>query len=346
MSDPPTKQDRTGPEDEPPAAKLLQLLGGKWVANTVYAAAELGVADALADGPRTAEQVAEAVGIRADGATRLLRALTTVDVCTRTDDGAFGLTPVGDHLTSDHPVSMAGWFRVHSRPWHHRIWEGFVDQLRTGECAMEAVHGQAWNAFLADRPADERAFGEAMASLTAVNAPAVVASYDFSAFETIVDVGGGYGTLLTAILDSSPDLQGVLFELPSVAEGAREHLTSKDVADRIEVVDGDYTEAVPEGGDAYLLSNILHNHQDAEAAALLDRIRQAMAPGGRVVVVDFLLGEEADLAALLDLELMVTLDGRQRTLDEFEALLAKAGFDEPTVHATPTPLSVIEAEPA
>lgn len=336
-----------GPDEEPPIAKLLPLLGGKWAAFAVHATAELGVADALFDGPRTPEQVAKATGIRVDGATRLLRALSVLGV-TEAEGDRYALTPVGAHLADDGPASLAGLAKIQGRPWHDRAWEGFVEQLRTGECAMQTVHGETFNRFIADRPADERAFGEAMANFTEMNAPPIVASYDFSDLRTIVDIGGGYGSLLAEILEEAPDSEGVLFDLPTVAETAEQRLAGTDVGDRIDVEGGDYLDAVPEGGDAYVLSSILHNHEDAEAIELLSNVREAMASDGRVVIVDFLLDgpEGPGFAAMLDLELYVLLGGRQRATDEFAELLSKAGFGEPTVHETPTPMSVVEAAPA
>lgn len=343
MTDRPTPADATGPNDQPPIAQVIQLYSGKWALYAVHAVAELGLADALADGPRTAEEVAKAAGIRPDGAQRLLRALAALGVVRPEGADGYALTPVGAELQSG-PSSMGGLARILGRPWHNRVWERFLDQLRTGECAMEAAHGTTFNDFLAEHPAEAQAFGQSMTAFTEFNAPAAVEALDPSRFERIVDVGGGHGVLLEEALGAHPGAEGVLFELPPVAEGAREHLAGSDVGDRIEVVEGDYTEGVPEGGDAYLLSNILHNHDDAEAVALLDRIREAMAPGGRVLVVDFVLaGEGPDFGAVLGLELYVMLGGGNRTLDEFAALFEKAGFEAPTVRETPTPLSVLEA---
>lgn len=331
---------------EPPIAKVIQLYSGKWSLYAVHAAAELGLADALADGPRTPREVADATGIQLEGAELLLRALAALEVVEPQDGDLYALTPVGAKLRSG-PSSMGGLARILGRPWHNRAWEGFVDQLRTGECAMEAVHGKTFNEFLGEHPSQERAFGRSTSALTEFNAPAVTGALDLSDVERIVDVGGGYGVLLAELLETNPDAEGVLFELGPVAESAREHLADVDLSDRIEIVAGDYTETVPEGGDVYVLSNILHNHDDVEAVALLDRIREAMAADGRVVVVDFVLDDEGpDFGAVLGLELWVMLGGRNRTLGEFEQLLEKAGFEAPTVHETPAPSSVIEATPA
>lgn len=334
-----------GPDEEPPIADLIQLLAGKWAAYALYAAADLGVADVLADGARNPDQVADAVGIRPDGARRLLRALDAVDILDARDDGTFVLAPAGEHLRSDAEVTLRGLARLHGQPWHNRVWEGFEDQLRTGECAMETELGKRWTEFLAERPAAERMFGESTASMTTFTAPAILDAVDLAGLERIVDVGGGWGTLIAEVLRDNPDAEGVLLEIPSVAEDAREHLADVDVGDRIEVVGGDYHEAVPEG-DGYLLSHILHNVQDDDAVQLLDRIRQTMAPGGRVVVVDFVLDQRSPMPAIFDLELWVINGGGNRTADEFARLFEKAGFETPEVRELPGPASVLVAEAA
>jgi hypothetical protein len=314
------------------------LLDGYVVTQLLYVAAELGVARVLADGPLTGAEVAERVGAEPAALTRVLRGLALEDVVEEVD-GRFALTPIGEQLEP-----LAGAARVRGRLYHHAA-EGLLDAVRTGGTAFERVHEASFFAHLDTHPDDDAAFQASMAGRSEAEAGAVVAAYDFGAFASLVDVGGGRGILLRAILDRTP-LRATLVDRPGAVASARERL-----GERATCIEGDFFSALPAGADAYLLSRILHDWDDEPARRILTVVREALPPAGRLLVVDAILPERAkDLpgAIRMDLHMLVLLGARERTEAEFRALLASAGLEVRRVVPTGSPagLSVIEAATA
>jgi SAM-dependent methyltransferase len=304
----------------------------------------------LAGGPRTGAEVAEAVGADPELLTRVLRGLALEDVLAEEDGGRFALTEVGACLRGDLPGSMRGPTIVRGE-LYYRAAAGMLAAVRHGGTAFEQVYGDRFFDYLARHPEQEATFQGSMTGRAEQEAGDVVAAYDFGGLGRLVDVGGGYGILLAAVLRAAPDVRAVLVDRAPVVEQARRRLEAEGVAGRCELVAGDFFAAVPAGGDAYLLSRVLHDWPDDEARRLLATCRSAMPPAGRLLVVEALLPERArDQPAVIrmDLHMLVLLGARERTEAQYRRLLADTGFrvDRVVPTGSPAGLSVIEAAAA
>ena len=336
------------PHDPPPPVRLLQLMNGYWITQSIAVAAELRIADRLADGPASADELAEQTGTDAPSLARLLRALAMIGVLSEQPGGRFGLTPVGTCLREDVPGSLNALARMRGSDWQWRAWRELGYSVRTGETALEHVYGKPLFEYFADHEDDGAVFNEAMISHASQMHTAVAGAYDFPAEGTVVDVGAGHGTLVAAILAVNPGLRAVVFDLPHVVPGARSRLDEQGLANRCEFAGGDFFEAVPAGADVYALSHIVHDWDDDRAVRLLSECRAAMRPDSRLAVCEMVVpaGPEPHFSKLLDLEMLVNTGGRERTLEEYERLYAAAGFELTRVVPTSTPVSVIEGRPA
>lgn len=333
------------PHDLPPPAHVFGLITGMWAAQAAATCASLGIPDVLAHGPKSAEEVAKALSLHAGATYRLLRGVASVGVLRKTEDGRFALTPVGNLLRKDVPGSMRSLLIAEMAPGHWLPWAELAHSVRTGEPAAPKTLGMdAW-AYYRAHPEEERHFSQGMTGISAMAIEAVLASYSFTGAKRIVDVGGAHGGFLTAVLKRETGAKGVLFDQPQVVESAGPTLEATGVAPRVERVGGDFFKDVPAGGDMYLLKHILHDWNDAECVAILERVRAAMAPGAKVVVVEMLIAEDGppSPAPLMDLNMLVMLTGRERTAEEFGALFAKAGLRLSGVTPTHSPMAVIEA---
>ncbi|MEV3993195.1 methyltransferase [Streptomyces sp. NPDC049837] len=342
--------DETAP---PPNTRLLMPVLQMMAAKSVHAAAELGLADLLAERPYSSTELAEKTGTHPASLRRLLLALAGLGVVTQTDDDRFELAGLGQPLRRDAPDSVLALVRLGCGPEVWRAWEHLLPSIRTGQPAWELAHGVNWLDFYADNPERAAVFNASQAEHTRDTMPAVLAATDFSRFHTVVDVGGGDGTLMAHVLSSHPQLQGVVFDVPTGLAAAAGRLASAGVADRCRVISGDFFTSVPEGADAYLLKEILHDWEDDEAIAILRTIRAAAPPDGRLLVVERVLPERASpgpAAAhlyLRDLLMLTVTGGRERTEREFHALFEAAGF-VPARATGPLPFGyrVLEATPA
>ena len=330
----------------PPPATLLQMMTGYWVSQALHVAAKLGIADLLADGPVDCEDLAAATDTHAPSLQRVLRALASVGVFTEVSPGSFALTPLAELLRTETPGSMRALAIMYAEE-QYRAWGELLHSVRTGEMAFDHQFGMGYFEYLAQHPEADRVFNEAMTGWTHQLVGAVVDTYDFSPFKTIVDVGGGYGALLAAILRSNPGTRGVLFEQPHVVASAEEQLVAAGVADRCTFVSGDFFAAVPTGGDAYVLSQILHDWDDERCVVILGQCRRAMPDHGKLLVVELVLpeGDEPFLGKWLDLHMLVLLGSRERTAAEYDTLFRAAGFKLARVVPTPPGPSVVEAVP-
>ncbi|GAA2899444.1 methyltransferase [Actinoplanes cyaneus] len=325
---------------------LLRMAEGLGAARLLQLAVEFELADRLADGPRTADDLAQATGAHAQGLHRLLRALAGVGVCTEPAPGSFALTEMGRRLSADHPQSLHWWVRFQTML--NPVYDGAGRSLRGPDPAFSAVYGEPIFEHLASNPEHGEIFHAAMAEHSRVMGTALAAGYDFGGIGRIVDVGGGDGSLLTVLLQRYPEARGVVFDLPEVAGVARERIEAAGLADRCAVVGGDFLSEVPAGGDLYVLKGVLHNWPDADALTLLRNCRAAMGPESRLLLIEAVVppGDDFHPSKVLDVAMMIVYGGRERTLAEHKELLAQAGLRYGgTVEAT-APLSVIEAYPA
>jgi hypothetical protein len=336
------------PPEQSPSAALRRLANGFQVSQAIYVAATLGIADELRAGPRSSADLAEATESHPDALHRLLRALASVDVLHEGADGRFSLTELGECLRSDAPQPVGGWAALIGRPYFWTAWGALLHSVRTGENAMTHVTGAGPWEYRAQRPEEGAIFDRAMTDLSRRFTRALLDAYDFSRFGTVVDVGGGQGALLAAILAAHPALRGILFDLPHVVGPADGVLAAAGVADRCAVVAGDFFAGVPEGGDAYVLRAVLHDWEDAEAIAILRSCRRATPDDAALLVVERELGgpNENPDAKFADLNMLVMPGGRERTVEEFAALFDSAGFELAGTTPTAAAMSVIEARPA
>jgi hypothetical protein len=329
----------------PPNAQMMQLLTGKWISASISVVAELGIADLLARGDKTADELAAATSAHASSLYRVLRALASVGVFAETAEGRFQLTPLGECLRGGVPTSMKEFARFVAMPGAARSWDELMHCVMTGESGLRKAFG-AQNPFdyFKDHPEEAQIFDGAMTDNSRQSAPAIAGAFDFGKFREVVDVAGGRGLLLATILERHPSVSGVLFDLPEVIKGAEGTLASFGLGGRCRTVGGDFFQAVPKGADAYILKHIIHDWDDEKAVAILRNVREAMDPAGRLLVVEVVIapGNEPSVGKLLDLEMMVIPGGRERTADEYRDLFAAAGFRLAQIHETHAPASIIE----
>jgi hypothetical protein len=328
---------------------LYQLITGFRATDLIAAAAELRLADGLADRPRSTRELAERVGAHPDALARVLRALTYLRIVVMLDDECFGLTPLGQHLCTDAPGSLHSTARFWGLEYNRRPWLNLSHTLRTGETALDHVFGMNWVGYLAAHPDVAAIFNDGMTSLTSQVSAALLAGYDFGSCGTIVDIGGGNGHLLAAILQAYPDLHGILLDLPHCRDSALQYLATAGLAGRCDFVGGDFFTRVPAGADAYLLKWIIHDWDDSHSIAILRTCRRAMAPDSRLLIIERLIPPRNELAldaVFGDVAMLVHTGGRERTEAEYRALLEAADLRLVQTVATDTPYSVLEAVPA
>ena len=331
----------------PPTVVLYQKLTGTWVAQAISVIAKLGTADALADGPQTVDELAAAANAHAPALYRVLRALASVGIFAEDQDGRFHLTPLAEPLRSEVPGSVRSFAIMLGEEWNWRPWGHLLHSVTTGQPAFENTYGTGIFAYMAERPEASAIFDAAMTSRSGPDAEAVTAAYDFSTFRTVVDVGGGRGSVLASILRANPDVRGILFDQTHVIPGAREYLDAAGLGQRCQLVSGDFFESVVAGGDAYVLKWILHNWDDERALRILERCRQAVPTTGRLLLVQTVIppGNDPSSGKLADVAMLVWTGGKERTEAEYRALLATAGFELTRVVPTRSSLSVVEAIP-
>jgi len=332
-----------------PALTLLDLLNGYRVTQALYVAARLGIADRLASGPKSSDELARATGANASALRRLLRALVSFGVFAEETGGRFAPTEIGALLRDDVPGSLRAGVIFYGDQRHWQAWAKLEQSVTTGETVWGPRAATAFFEMNTKDPEGAAIFNAAMTSLTSAFDAAVVAAYDFSRFGTLVDVGGGQGALISSILNANPGLRGILFDIPPVIEGARKRMAGSGLAARCELVAGDVFASVPSGGDAYLLKWIIHDWDDEQSLAILRNCQGAMAPNGRLLLVERVVPERIDPGAdtqsilLADLQMLVLTGGHERTAVEYRTLLAGAGLALARIVPTETPMSVIEA---
>jgi ubiquinone/menaquinone biosynthesis C-methylase UbiE len=347
MSNPQSIDSPPSATQAPPAdARLLQLVLGMFVSRALAVAADLNVADTLKEGPMSLKELAARTDSNPDGLYRVLRALAAVGVFEARADRCFANNELSTLLRADVRGSLRAnvlWFSDVSN-W--TAWGRLDHSVRTGKPAFEEVFGTDCFTWLQGHASSLTVFQQAMTGLSAASGSAVATAYDFSSVRRLVDVGGGHGALLSLIIDHAPNLKGVLFDRPEVIQSAGDVLKAGGHAADIEVVAGDFFESVPAGADAYIMKHIIHDWDDEHCIKLLSNCRRAMSPGGRVLVVDFVLSDdpEGTLTKLIDLEMLVmTPGGRERTEQEYSSLLARAGLELARLISTQSGVSVIEA---
>ena len=329
------------------ATMTLANLGlGYFYSAALRAVAELGIADLLAEGPRTSQELAEATATHQSHLHRVLRALAGCGVFAQDADGSFQLTAAASVLRRDHACSLRDAVLMMTSDAFLEAGVHLLDAVKTGGNAFETIHGISYFEYLSRNPAASRIFHGGMANFSDTENAPIAASYDFSGFSRVVDVGGGYGGFLQEVLRRTPGLRGVLYETADVLKDP-DRLMLSSVAERCEVIAGDFFHSVPAGADAYLLKRVLHDWNDDQCRHILRRCRDAMGEDGRVLIIDAVVHEdnEPSLVKGVDLLMLSASDGRERTVQELAGILRGAGLGLLRVVPTPSLLSILEAAP-
>lgn len=338
----------TAIEEVPPPFAVLDLMLGSMVTQTIYVAAELGIADLLhTEGPLSAEQIARKVDADPESLERLLRFLVSHEIF-QEQGGTYALSPRANALRTDAPMSMRGMARLMGHPTHWADWTGFLETIRTGQPAVPRQHGGTgmFELLMTDQEYGRTFFG-GMTNLSDTETYPLVTGYDWSRFGTIVDVGGGRGGLLAAILQAAPDSRGICFDERAPGNGADEVLAAAGVADRATISTGGFFGPVPAGGDAYLLKHVVHDWPHEQAVQILRNVRAAAKPDSTLLIMEFVLPEDVSphMGKLIDLWLLLLLGGGERTAGQYGELLAEAGWQLEQVVPTQSPIAIIQARP-
>jgi hypothetical protein len=333
-------------DDVPPHVQMIRMGTGHWLSALVYTAAKISLADHLADGPRSADELAALTRRSPRALHRFMRTLASFGILTQNVDGTFALTELGATLKENAPGAARSTVLTMAGPL---MWQSFAEfdySLATGKPATEKVLGMNLFDYLAEHPDEAARFSESMVGIHGAEPPAVAAAYDFSAFGTIVDVGGATGNMLAHILTRHPQPRGILFDRPHVVADAPALLRERGVADRVTIVPGNFFESVPPGGDAYILSHIIHDWTEAQCHTILGNCRKAMQKGAKLLIVEFVLpdGNTPHFGKLADMIMLACPGGEERTADEYRTLLHDAGFLLTRVVPTGSDASVVEAE--
>jgi hypothetical protein len=313
----------------------------------LYAVARLQIADHLADGPQSADELAAHTGAYAQSLYRVLRALATFNVFMENARGQFEMTPLAEFLRSDVPNSMRQQVLWTGAPyrWHAR--GELLHTVMTGETAFQHIHGMGVFEYLARHPDAAALFNDAMSAMTATYAEAAASAYDFGIFDRAMDVGGGHGTLMITLLNRFPDLHGGIFDLSTVVEGTVSRLEAAGLLDRCDLVSGSFFEAVPSGYDAYILKDIIHDWNDEDSLTILRNCHAAMNSEARLLIIERVIppGNEPFVGKMVDITMLVETGGMERTAEQYQDLLAAAGFRIERIIPTSEASSIIEAIP-
>ncbi|SRR5260221_237851 len=330
-----------------PVVDLMRLINSFQASQAISVIAELGIANILKNDTLHSDAIAQATECHPRSLYRLLHMLASVGVLEELTGQHFKLTPIGECLRSDSSSKRSAWARYAGRPYVWQSWGDMMHSVKTGESAFGHLHGANLWEWRSKRLDEAEMFDAAMSELSGAAGKAVASSYDFSVFNVVVDVGGGQGALLAAVLAQHQNTKGILFDLPHVVVKAPEVLRAAGVTDRCEIVGGDVFKAVPEGGDAYLIKSVLMDEDDGQAIAILTACRSAMGESGKVIVVEHLLtppnGAEINFS---DMTMMIMTGGRERTREQFSELFSAAGFHLEQVVVTKSPFTLMVGSPA
>ena len=327
----------------PPFVQVLNLAAGVMNTQIIYAAAKLGIADLLKDGSRTVDDLAKETESNPDAIYRLLRALASIGIFKESSDRVFEITPAAEVLQKDHPISVHPMALLVGDSIWREPWGNILYSVKTGENAFQYVYEKSFFEYLNEHKDKSEIFNNWMTKVSNMNCPVIAASYPFSKFNKVIDVGGGHGSLLVHILKKYPDISGVLFDLPNVINSATE--IDDGIASRCEKVEGDFFNVVPRGGDLYIMQQIIHDWKDELAIKILSNCRDAMSDDARILIIDAVIkpGNGQDMNKFIDLQmLLINKGGRERTEQEFKQLFQSAGFQLLKIIPTASMFSIIE----
>ena len=340
--------DTLATETLPAHIQLINMSRGATLAAIIHAAAKFGLADHLASGPKTAEELAGATKTHAPSLYRVLRTLASLGVFTEDAQRRFRLTPLGEALKTDAPGAARATILTLAGRTFWRGFENFPYSVETGKSGFEKALGMPVFDYLAQQPEEASLFNETMIGVHGDEPPAVAEAYDFSQIQTLLDVGGGTGNLLTTILARHANLRGILFDLRHVAEAAKPMIEARGLSARVKLESGSFFDSVPSGADAYMLSHIIHDWPEDQCIAILKNVHRVMPKNGKLLLVEMVLphGDVFHPGKMLDMIMLVGPGGQERTEEEYRDLYKKSGFQLTRVVPTKSPVSVVEGVPA
>lgn len=333
-------------ETPPPNAQLIQMAMGHWISHTVYVAAKLNLADRLANGPMSADQLSGPTETDPSSLYRLMRTLASLGILTEDTQHRFALTPLGEAMKSGAPGAARATILTIASPWWSSGFGELMYSVQTGKSGFEKMVGMPIFDWFAKNPEEASLFNETMVGIHGAEPAAVAAAYDFSGVKTIMDVGGGTGNLLTTVLGKYPESRGILYDLPHVVHDAPAMIQSRGLTDRVTTQAGSFFDSVPSGADAYMLSHVIHDWSEEQCLQILNNCRQAMNPSSRLLIIEMVLpeGNTPHPGKILDMMMLVGPGGRERTEEEYGKLLDKAGLRLTRVVPTQSAVSVVEAK--
>jgi ubiquinone/menaquinone biosynthesis C-methylase UbiE len=328
-----------------PKQQLLQMLTSYWISQTIHVAAKLGIADLVKDKPKTAAELAQATKTHAPSLHRLLRGLASVGIFAADDAGRFGLTEMARCLL-DEPLSQRA-VAIMMGDEHYASWGHLFHSVQTGKPAFDHLFGKPIFDWYSEHPEQAKIFDAAMTGFHGEETQKIIDAYDFAPFKTVVDIGGGNGSVLTPLLLRYPSARGILFDLAGVIERAKPNLAKAGLGQRCQAVAGNFFESVVAGGDAYLMRHIIHDWTDEQSLTILRNIRKVIAAHGKLLVIEMVIppGNEPHFGKLLDLNMLVIPGGQERTEAEYRRLYADAGFQLERVVPTKAEVSIVEGRP-
>ncbi len=334
-------------DQQTPQAQLIQMATAHWISTLVYVAADMGLADRLAEAPKTAAELAQSTGSDASALYRVMRTLAGTGVFMENSDHQFSLTPLGEALRTGKPGSVRSSVLTLAGDLVTKSVGQLHYSIQTGKTGFEKVFGMPPFEWLAKHPVEASMFSETMVGFHGAEPEAVAKAYDFSQFETAIDIGGATGNLLTAILSHHRQPRGVLFDMPHVLRDAPAFIKARGLTDRITIESGSFFESVPATTGAYLLSHIIHDWSEAQCLTILGNCRRAMKPNSRLLIIEMVLptGNTPHPGKMLDIIMLTFAGGQERTEPEYRELLQKAGFRLTQVVPTESAVSVVEALP-
>ncbi len=331
-----------------PMETMLQMMSGLWVSRGIYVAAKLGIADYLRHDAKTAEELAALTNAHADSLYRILRMLAMLGIFHQDGENRFGLTPLSETLLSDAPLSLRESAIIEMGEVHYEAWGNLLHTVETGDIAFDSHFGMNVWQYFEQHPENAQTFNRYMANSSALMNEAIGKTDVFADSRRVVDVGGGLGGMISAILKANPQLEGVLFDAPSVVEKSKEFLAERGLDERCAAVGGNFFESVPVGGDTYTMRWIIHDWEDSKSIKILENIRRVMPDSGKLILAEAVVpaNGEPHFSKFFDLIMLTMTGGRERTEREYGALLETAGFKLKRIISTDTFLSIIEAVPA
>lgn len=323
--------------------QLDQMISGYWTSQAIYAAAKLGIADLLAAGPQTAEQLATTTETHAGALYRVLRALASVGIFAENGQKEFALTPLAEFLRSDVPGSKRA-LAMMSGDEQFKAWSEIMYSVQTGKTSFDKIYGQPIFEYLSQHPEKGQIFDRAMTGIHGRETGEILEAYDFSGIQTLVDIGGGNGSNLINTLQKHPEMKGILFDLPQVVERAQPHIEAAGLLDRCELTGGNFFESILADADAWFMRHIIHDWNDEKSLTILRNCHAAMPENGKLLIVESVIpkGNDPFPGKFLDLVMLMIPGGKERTAEEYRFLFAEAGFELTRIIPTQSELSILE----